>query len=63
MSYFAQDTKSTSFVDIKKELLYDGPGDQENRVFTAKHAGLDYLEFDVRTEPNLLLMGDVQLEI
>ncbi len=63
MSFYDQETTPKRFVELQRELLYDGPHDQETRVIDATTKNLQYLEFKVRADPGYLLCSDVYLEV
>ncbi len=63
MSFYQQETTPLQFVELSRELLYDGPHDQETRITEARIMDLNQLEFDVQSDPNYLLCSDVYLEV
>ncbi len=63
MSFYQQETTPTRFVELQRELLYDGPHEQETRVIDAKIKNLTELCFDVKSDRNYLLCSDVYLEV
>ncbi len=63
MSFYQQDITPTRFVELQRELLYDGPHEQETRVIKAEVANMTELYFNVKSDRDYLLCSDVFLEV
>ena len=63
MSLYEQDITPTRFVELQRELLYDGPHEQETRVIGAEIANMTELYFNVKSDRDYLLCSDVFLEV